>query len=431
MKRIIAFCLVLIFIFVLVFSSTSYADPMALSQIASIAYALGASWGLEFTMTGMDAAGVNGYLSNNINSWLAGRSISDVFGTTPAQIIAGKLVVPHLIYNAIREFFSDYTKKYNNTSLPAGRYDFVQTGGKFYFFNGFPKAGYYEFGITNISTGETTYKQGSGYTNDRYVFAGIAVGSQVLGYMNQYHGSTLYVRDVVLGSTGSDLKTATSTLTGTIPSLDIGDDKIWSGQVDGQDWPDTNLDQLLGHIDDLVLGGDLVVEGEVIEPQPVPTPVPTYPPPAPDIPLQDVPWGGLNDLIGSSTGTIDDAIQDQTDAITGAQEGTTEAVESLTDTIEGALDTPSTEELLQFKFDLRELFPFCIPFDIYRLLSSFDAEPVAPHVQLPIVIQSIGFLYNLDLDLSVWNPVAQAMRTAELIVYAIALAWATGKVIKW
>ena len=104
---------------------------------------------------------------------------------------------------------------------------------------------------------------------------------------------------------------------------------------------------------------------------------------------------------------------------------------SIDSTLKDVTATPGQSDLPSFKFDLRELFPFCIPFDIYRLLSSFDATPQAPHVRLPIVIQSIGFSYTLDLDFSAWNPVAQAMRTAELIVYAIGLAWATGKVIKW
>lgn len=104
---------------------------------------------------------------------------------------------------------------------------------------------------------------------------------------------------------------------------------------------------------------------------------------------------------------------------------------SIDSTLKDVTAVPGQSDLPSFKFDLRELFPFCIPFDIYRLLSSFDATPQAPHVRLPIVIQSIGFSYTMDLDFSAWDPVAQAMRTAELIVYAIGLAWATGKVIKW
>lgn len=80
---------------------------------------------------------------------------------------------------------------------------------------------------------------------------------------------------------------------------------------------------------------------------------------------------------------------------------------------------------------MKGLFPFCIPFDIYNMLKALDASPTAPHVQLPFVIQSIGFSYLLDLDFSAFDPVAAIMRQMELICYGLALAWATSKVIKW
>lgn len=113
------------------------------------------------------------------------------------------------------------------------------------------------------------------------------------------------------------------------------------------------------------------------------------------------------------------------------QQDISEHTESIKDSVEQVTQTPEMEELPRFKFDLREFFPFCIPFDIYRLLQKFDGTPTAPHVQLPIVIDSIGFNYILDLDFSVFDPVAQVMRTVEFIVFALALAWATSKVIKW
>ena len=105
--------------------------------------------------------------------------------------------------------------------------------------------------------------------------------------------------------------------------------------------------------------------------------------------------------------------------------------ESIDDTLKDIKDSIEPSEITAKTFDLRELFPFCIPFDIYHLLQKFNADPVAPHVQLPFVIESIGFSYMLDLDFSAFDPVAQVMRTVEFIVFAIGLAWATSKVIKW
>lgn len=113
MKKILAMCVVLIIVFTISFSSMSYADPMSLSQIASLTYGLGNSFGLDFAMSGITATGANDYFSNEINSWLDGRSIADVFGVTPAQIISGKLVIPHLLYNGIREFLQSFVSDNN------------------------------------------------------------------------------------------------------------------------------------------------------------------------------------------------------------------------------------------------------------------------------------------------------------------------------
>lgn len=194
-----------------------------------------------------------------------------------------------------------------------------------------------------------------------------------------------------------------------------------------------DIDQLTQAIFDQVTSMEQVKGEWKAAEEPVP------PEPEPPGPVEDV-LTGVNTIIGQQNTQISQNQQDlqiqqqqlqQQQQQLQQQQQINQNTSSIKETIENATKTPTTEELPDFKFDLRELFPFCIPFDIYRLLSSFDAEPQAPHVQIPVVIESIGFSYNLDLDFSAWDPVAQAMRTAELIVYAIALAWATGKVIKW
>lgn len=38
----------------------------------------------------------------------------------------------------------------------------------------------------------------------------------------------------------------------------------------------------------------------------------------------------------------------------------------------------------KFKLRLFDFFPFCLPWDIYQILSSFDADPVAPVIELPL-----------------------------------------------
>lgn len=264
----------------------------------------------------------------------------------------------------------------------------------------------------------------------------------------------------------------------------------WLGQVG--DYQDTNLEQLLGHILEDVEGNNLSVEGEVVPldpPQPQPTPMPIDP----DTPLQDVPWDGLDtnlkdlydqgleeigkigeaqeaitDAIADQTGVLEGAIADNAGVVSGAIDQAVSDVQNAigtqTGTISGAIDqaisdvqtaigeqTVALDESLSAtaegvetiaealedeainwrKFDLRGLFPFCIPFDIYNMLNALDASPIAPRVQIPFIISSLGFRYDFDIDLSIFDSVAAVMRQMELICYGIALAWATSKVIKW
>lgn len=113
------------------------------------------------------------------------------------------------------------------------------------------------------------------------------------------------------------------------------------------------------------------------------------------------------------------------------QQDIKDTAESIDSTMKDVKDAIQPGEITPKKFDLRRLFPFCIPFDIHNMLKKFDAQPQAPHVQLPFVIESIGFSYTFDLDFSAFDGLAAAMRTIELIVYCLGLAWATSKVIKW
>lgn len=264
----------------------------------------------------------------------------------------------------------------------------------------------------------------------------------------------------------------------------------WLGHVG--DYEDTNLPELLGHIYEDVEGNNLIVEGD-IQPIDPPQPTPTPAPIDPDTPLSDVPWEGLDtnlqdlynqgleeigaigdaqdaitDAVADQTGALEDALADnagvvsgaidqavsdvqtaigtQTGSITGAigqaaydvqsaiGAQTAALDESLSTTAEGVetiAEALEDEPINWQKYDLRGLFPFCIPFDIYNMLQALDASPTAPHVQLPFEIASIGFSYLIDLDFSAFDQVAAVMRQMELIVYAIALAWATSKVIKW
>lgn len=85
----------------------------------------------------------------------------------------------------------------------------------------------------------------------------------------------------------------------------------------------------------------------------------------------------------------------------------------------------------KYKTDLTGIFPFCIPFDFIALLETLDAEPVAPHFDIPVVIPALGYEETFSIDLAFLDEVARIVRICETISFIIFLMFVTQKVIKW
>lgn len=73
--------------------------------------------------------------------------------------------------------------------------------------------------------------------------------------------------------------------------------------------------------------------------------------------------------------------------------------------------------------ELKSVFPFCIPWDLYNLFLIFDTgeNRRAPH----IVFTFPGTDWNVDVDLAQFDPVAALLRLLELIAFIAGLAVAT------
>ena len=100
-------------------------------------------------------------------------------------------------------------------------------------------------------------------------------------------------------------------------------------------------------------------------------------------------------------------------------------------TDEGVSSVPVTPPLVSdFSLDLRDFFPFCIPFDIYDMLNAFDADPVAPYFELELSFGVLGS-YPVVIDLSAWNEAAEICRLFEFVVFCICLAAGTKKLLAW
>ena len=78
-----------------------------------------------------------------------------------------------------------------------------------------------------------------------------------------------------------------------------------------------------------------------------------------------------------------------------------------------------------YQVDLKDFFPFCIPFDLFDIVTVFAAEPEAPVFEWPISVPRWGFEYTLKVDLQEWEDIASLFRTLELTIFCVGLAIVT------
>lgn len=81
-------------------------------------------------------------------------------------------------------------------------------------------------------------------------------------------------------------------------------------------------------------------------------------------------------------------------------------------------------------FDLKKLFPFCIPFDLIAFITALRAEPEPIKFTLPLKAPRFGIDYEFVIDMSKFNTVAVIFRTCMLAVFLYGLILATRALIK-
>ena len=94
-------------------------------------------------------------------------------------------------------------------------------------------------------------------------------------------------------------------------------------------------------------------------------------------------------------------------------------------------DVTVPEDVQPYIVRLGDVFPFCIPFDVYHMVTLFAAEPEAPHAKWEFSLPFTGGTYEIEWDLREWDEVAALCRKLELILFCVGLAVVTSKLIKW
>lgn len=144
-----------------------------------------------------------------------------------------------------------------------------------------------------------------------------------------------------------------------------------------------------------------------------------YPVDSEGVKVPDIPY---DTALDKSTGkTLDDA-----DTDTGTDTKPGEDTDTDTDT---DVDWPSTGDLSLPKLIITK-FPFCIPFDVARLIGLLEADPKAPVFKVPLKYGSI-MDEEITLDLSQYSDAIRIVRWGELILFVAGLAYVTKNYIKW
>lgn len=79
---------------------------------------------------------------------------------------------------------------------------------------------------------------------------------------------------------------------------------------------------------------------------------------------------------------------------------------------------------------LAQWFPFCIPFDLYYIISIFNADPQAPYFIFPVELgENFGF-FPIEIDLGLFETVAEIFRIMMFILFLIGLTLWTRHLIR-
>lgn len=145
-----------------------------------------------------------------------------------------------------------------------------------------------------------------------------------------------------------------------------------------------------------------------------------YPTDADGVKVPDIPY---DKVVDQSTGkTLDDTGTD-TDTPSKPGEGTD------TDNPSDSVNWPSAGDISLPKLIISK-FPFCIPFDVARLIGLLEADPKTPIFHVPLKVGTI-LDEEIVLDLSQWDNVVRIIRWGELIVFVAGLVLVTRNYIKW
>lgn len=118
--------------------------------------------------------------------------------------------------------------------------------------------------------------------------------------------------------------------------------------------------------------------------------------------------GGIGSGIGSAVGTVvGNLISDLLDKIFNGKEEVEDAVGDLVSRFSGLADTSKTK------------FPFSLPWDVMTVFAVLAHDPETPVFKFPIKITSIGFDYEVTLDLKDFDGMSKLSRSFFTVIFCM------------
>lgn len=99
--------------------------------------------------------------------------------------------------------------------------------------------------------------------------------------------------------------------------------------------------------------------------------------------------------------------------------------------LEGSIeiaDSIGSPTLDNYSLDLKNFFPFCIPFDLRDMLKLIKSAPAPVSVEWTFDFGDLG-TQVLEIDLQEFNALAQTLRSMELLAFCVGLALATKRLL--
>lgn len=132
--------------------------------------------------------------------------------------------------------------------------------------------------------------------------------------------------------------------------------------------------------------------------------------------------------LGNATATYEEYVATLGAAVADTKTMTPEQVKEVAESIPATVTTPTGA----YTVSLDKFFPFCIPFDMYNLVSAFKAAPVTPtfNVHVPIGYDGHNFTWgDYTVSLEAFDGAAAVLRVMEYILFVIGLMLISRKLI--